>query len=1609
MANFEEASGAMDEMRSSEGALQKANDTYLNSVQAHVQQLKNTFVEFSQSAISADVIKDVTDFAKSLLQIVNVILKVINAIGGLKTVLPLVITFFTIIKGESIAKSILSIFTSFKNFGGMVSAGFQSGISGAKAFAASLKGVETEAQATGAAMNTALGVIGLIITAIMTVISVSKGIKDSIVNSWREAADAGKEASENVSNVSEAYQKYVEVSESGTASTAEMVSAQNTLRASLNLTASEFDHLSGRALSYSDAIKNATLQQLDLDISTQRAGIDAEKKLAQEAANDFLGYFLTNMSNAERIDLGEFVGDILKISDVSYFSANIDTIRKKLADLGTATNFQGKKYELYLDYFNKMSEATASYASSVNNLNTSIINRSIVELGRSVPQTTEAFEDYRNALIEIIKNNPQFAVGVQDTDERLQLATIAADNFLSTASGFEEFYNVSENAASGASTLAKGIKEIQDVANGTSDAIERLDGILKGDDYDTGMEKRVEYMQKLLEEVDAEHWGGQHYQALADYFNIDTSQSIEAQLEQIAKMRRYFDDADQGLINFLYDIGQLGSEYAEFDPNTGFFSFDAAHVEELASALGLTKDAFADLVNLYRIYTPPSEWLQFPPDEVARWLEQDEIIKKIGDDLYIDKDRFAQYADSAGINVDEFIEKLRGLKGEYENLKTVDLEINTNSLAEAQVSLLEYTQKLRDLDYSADEIAQNIAASLSTLDQDLAIGLVMNLPPELAGIRDEIISYLPEDLQTKIYADTGEADSAIGTTQKKLEDLGVEILNVDGSTITITVKDNIDYVMGRLNTLSTYASANGVTIRTVNKPYGAQENASGTKHAKAGLSLLGDEYSASGRPKPELVVSNGRAYLAGVNGPVLGRLNSGDIVYTNKETRQILGNNLSGANGIPAFASGTASRWWSKATGSAASFSSTSAYSSYTGSSGSSSASSTGSGDNWFEQQYELHNHYRKLDQETDSAYLTWLVGAWKKAYAEGIIELKDAHKYEEEAYELMKKIASDRFAEEYKTHQHMVAMGQETDQDYYSWLEWRHQTAYTNNEITLEEYWKYEEEVYKKAKDLIDDYFTDINAKISMLENANKSNSEIILWDEAGMRYVEEQIDKLKKEGKDNNDSTVQSLQKTWWSYYNDRVKREENVTKEAKSAAKELIDYRIKMLKKELDTEKSNLNQRLKNLQDFYSKQKELLQDQADEDKYLDEQAEKRKKVSDLEIQLAQIEYDNSAWAQKKRLELSQQLLDAQKELNEFEKEHALQVAKEKLDAIQEMQEKELQDQVDAIEKTTQSEAELYQKALHDVQNGGQDLYEAMVEYNNWNGTGNPEDISEMWDGAYTSLKKYKELFGDYYKDIKLAYGNDISPAIVDTSKIDAGVNPVIPDTEPKGPPAAAGSTPAVVKEPVAQTKSQATKADPVQGQKVRLKSGAKLARDSYTTPSLTPASWVIGRDLYIQAAYPGRNAPYHVGTTANINDGATTWVGWVDKRQLEGYAAGTQNALKGIHEINERGDEALFKTSSGNTYRLFSGGEKVFSSSATDFLYNLSNNPAAVLASVLGTIGIGTGSEVKNNTVSQNISLGDIYIQGNATEKTVSEIRREKRAEIDYMLKELNRLSK
>lgn len=482
---------------------------------------------------------------------------------------------------------------------------------------------------------------------------------------------------------------------------------------------------------------------------------------------------------------------------------------------------------------------------------------------------------------------------------------------------------------------------------------------------------------------------------------------------------------------------------------------------------------------------------------------------------------------------------------------------------------------------------------------------------------------------------------------------------------------------------------------------------------------------------------------------------------------------------------------------------------------------------------------------------------------------------------------ARNAFEEAYEYHQHLLAMEQEDLEHYLRWLEVAYQDAYRNGEIELKDYYKYEEEVYEGRKELFEDYLNDLEHKIGGLERDGGNNGQIINLYLGMIKDIKNEIAQARARGLDENDEYIQDLIEQQRDYEDEIADIREEATDDAMSAVEDLVEYRIKMLKQDLENERDALEDKKDALKDFYDKQKEMLQDFYDEEKTIEERNEKRKAKSDIESELAQLEFDDSAWAQKRKLELQEELADAQKDLDDFEKEQTLESTQDLLDKMYEHQEAQIQTEIEAIEAKINDPHALYNQALHDIQNNTQALYQEMVEYNNKYGSGNPEDVKNMWDEAKASLDEFLATFGQAYKDI-------------------------------------------------------------------------------------------------ILVASPG--AP-------------TT-----------GYASGTRSASPGAHKVDEKGAEYVFTSSDGNKYRVFSGGEKVLSAGATDFLYDFAVTEGRSMKNMFANL-LNAFNFAKVQSRSQPIQLttGDIIVQGNADQKTISEIRRAQRDGIDYILKQFTKLNK
>lgn len=738
-----------------------------------------------------------------------------------------------------------------------------------------------------------------------------------------------------------------------------------------------------------------------------------------------------------------------------------------------------------------------------------------------------------------------------------------------------------------------------------------------------------------------------------------------------------------------------------------------------------------------------------------------------------------------------------------------------NALEHAQTLGLDTTQAQANLDAAT--------AKVQALDSNITSEKALNIDTTSINTIADSLQSLTADLIVKAGVDES---AVIGYQQSEHDSTGTVTMEVDSSAVDKYIaqtKVSSGTVVWNNDTrlVKTVFYANGV----IN--WSGAGSASGTAHASGTAKAGGDWGTAPGGKTlvgelgPEIVVNvhSGKWYTVGDNGAEFRDIPPGSIVFNHEQSKALLEHGYVSSRGH-SMASGTAmvsgsipvnGRYPGSGSGSSG------------GGSGSSNSSSSSTDDakTWFEEAYAYHQHLLAMDQESMEDYLRWLEDAYRQAYAEGIIELEDMYKYEEECYE--------------------------------------------------------------KSKEIFNDYLNDIEFKIEGLARQDGTASQIVNIYLSAIQDINNKIAEARARGLNDNDDYIQELIKKRYEYEDAIEDIRDDATDNAKNAVDDLIQYRIKMLKQDLQNEKDALEDKKSALKDFYNEQKQMLQDAYDEEKTQEEREEKRKAKSDIEAELAQLEFDDSAWAQKRKLELQEELADAQKDLDDFEKEQTLNNTQDMLDDMYEKQAEQIQTEIDAIEEALNNPEALYNQALRDIQNNTEALFEEMVQYNAKYGDGDPSTVKEMWDEAKKSLDDFLETFGRAYKDIILV-----------------------------------------------------------------------------ASPS--------------------------------------------------GYASGTSNATRGIHEVDEKGAEWLFTSGDGTKYRVFSGGEKVLDANATNFLYNFATTGGKILSdafsSLLNAI---MPSKISNQQQPLQISTGDIIIQGNANEKTVSEIRRAQRDNVEHILKAFTKLNK
>lgn len=557
----------------------------------------------------------------------------------------------------------------------------------------------------------------------------------------------------------------------------------------------------------------------------------------------------------------------------------------------------------------------------------------------------------------------------------------------------------------------------------------------------------------------------------------------------------------------------------------------------------------------------------------------------------------------------------------------------------------------------------------------------------------------------------------------------------------------------------------------------------------------------------------------------------------------------------------------------------------------------------------------------------------------------------------------------------HQLEMDQITEEQYYAWLEANYKKQLNNRKKYAEEWRKYEEEIYKwKKQKRLDDWNEAVDLKKHELEMGKIDEGEYYTWLAANYKKYLNDKTKYAEEWRENEEAIH---------------KFEEQQAKDSQDALEDLINLRIDMLKQEKNNEKDVLKERQDNVKDFYDKQRDLLKEHYDQIDKEEERREKRKKVTDIQAELLELEADDSVEAQKRRLELEESLSDAKKDLNDFERDEELDKAEKMYDDLEEMQTQYYEKQIEAIEDYLNNAYELRQQAIKDLQNGNAQLYQEMIEYNRSYGSAIDADVTAKWEAAYEALNRYNSLLDDNY-GMKLDNMTGYNKGKYETAAEREARERATQRTSAKD----AAQTIAKNAGKSSGSSNTSRKSGPNRGDKVTIKKSA--THFSSQSGNAKMASHVPG----------GKYTVYQVKGNQVLIGVNGAYTGWVWKSDIQGYATGTPYAKGGIANIDEKGLELILGSPDKGRYKFLNDGDKVFNAKASEFLYKWANQPGEVLSSMIKSLSAASSVSIASPC---NITVGDVVINGSADEKTIGELRRAHKQIVTDILNEFKKMKK
>lgn len=421
--NFETVEEVIATAANSTGSALAENEKYLDSIAGKVSKFKATFQELSITLIDSESVKQIVDFGTGLLNILNSIAKVVDALGGLNTALKITAGILAIVKAESLVATITNIGSKLSRFGNDIAGVFEIFTDGFKAAKASgsssLKAIGNGFKSVAGLASTAqiaVAAFVAVITAISLIKNAIEEARQKTIESSEAIIDETNARLQNVATLKSAYieyNKYAELTDRSESENNSLKTAVDKVTQALGDKKLALEGLTQGTKDYNDALRDL--------IDTELEDAYYEAKEARIAAEDLLGAEVWSGWDGSQITI-----DLSGRTGIEEFVAAKDVLEEAMGDFIDMGTYGEELEPIGFDSDHTDMAAIVDYYYKLLDVKRMLLEQDLTEndiYDGIIDKTglmADAVDKYVNAVYKEIAADYEWRNGVPDTVEELE-------------------------------------------------------------------------------------------------------------------------------------------------------------------------------------------------------------------------------------------------------------------------------------------------------------------------------------------------------------------------------------------------------------------------------------------------------------------------------------------------------------------------------------------------------------------------------------------------------------------------------------------------------------------------------------------------------------------------------------------------------------------------------------------------------------------------------------------------------------------------------------------------------------------------------------------------------------------------------------------------------------------------------------------------------------------------------------------------------------------------------------------------------------------------------------------------------------------------------------